>query len=232
MVTFYADNSLGAVIPSACTLFWKKQSKYAVTLVPLLSSIASIGTWIGVAYKRSGVVSIASLSDFIPTVAGNMLALLAPVVLTPLITYIKPEDYDFEKFKELKQVDDTGFATDIKDGNLPIKSAVERTEEELQNHEAIEKQLLNARNIALGLALFIAISMTILWPIPMYASSYVFSKIFFTGWIVVTFIWAFFGAITITCVPLWESRKDILLFFRLVLGGQRSIRDDSSRVKA
>ncbi|EMR69131.1 putative urea active transporter protein [Eutypa lata UCREL1] len=156
----------GAVIPSACTLCWRKQNKYAVTLVPLLSSIASIGTWIGVAYHRSGVISIATLSDFIPTVAGNMLALLAPVVLTPLITYIKPEDYDFEKFKELKQVDDTAFAIDIKDGNPAIKSAVERTEAELQNHEAIERQLLKARNIALGLALFIAISMTILWPIP------------------------------------------------------------------
>lgn len=202
-----------------------------MTLVPLLSSIASIGTWIGVAYQRSGVISIATLSDFIPTVAGNMLALLAPVVLTPLITYIKPEDYDFEKFKELKQVDDTAFAIDIKDGNPAIKSAVERTEAELQNHEAIERQLLKARNIALGLALFIAISMTILWPIPMYGSSYVFSKNFFTGWIVVTFIWAFFGAITITCVPLWESRKDILLFFRSVFKGQRIVYNDVDRTR-
>ncbi|KAK9794187.1 putative urea active transporter protein [Seiridium cardinale] len=72
-----------------------------------------------------------------------MLALLAPVELTPLITYIKLENYDFEKFKELKQVDDTAFAIDIKDGHLPIKTAVERTEEELQNHEAMKTELLH-----------------------------------------------------------------------------------------
>ena len=53
----------------------------------------------------------------------------------------------------------------------------------------------------------------------MYGTSYVFSKKFFTGWIVVTFIWGFFGAITITLVPLWESRKEIVLFIRAVLGG-------------
>ncbi|KAM0818612.1 putative urea active transporter protein [Seiridium cardinale] len=213
----------GAVIPSAFTLFRMKQSKYAVTLVPLLSSVASIGTWIGVVYHRSGVISIATRSGFILTVAKkNLLALLAPVELTPLITYIKLENYDFEKFKELKQVDDTAFAIDIKDGHLPIKTAMERTEEELQNHEAMETEPLSAMNIALGLGLFIAISTTILWPIPIYGSSYVFSKNLFAGWIVVTSIWAFFGAITITYVPLWESRKQISLFFQSVLSGQRT----------
>ena len=54
----------------------------------------------------------------------------------------------------------------------------------------------------------------------MYGTSYIFSKKFFTGWIVVTFIWGFFGAITITLVPLYESRKEIVLFIRAVLGGR------------
>lgn len=149
------------MIPSACTLFWKKQSKYAIVLVPIISSIASIGTWIGVAYKQHGVVSIATLSDFIPTVAGNMLALTAPIVLTPLITFIKPENYDFEKFKELEQVDDSSFDKKaLQSSDAKIKTARERTDEELQNLQRIEKPLLKARNLALGAALFIAVSIT------------------------------------------------------------------------
>ncbi|KAH8649908.1 Sodium:solute symporter family-domain-containing protein [Xylariales sp. PMI_506] len=220
----------GAVIPSACTLFWRKQSKYAVTLVPLLSSVASIGTWIGVAYHKYGAVNITTLSEFVPTVAGNMLALLAPVVLTPLITYIKPEDYDFEKFKELKQVDDTAFAKDVDSlSGDRIKTAEERTEEELQNHELISRRLLKARNMALAAALFIAISLTILWPIPMYGSGYIFSKPFFTGWIAVTFIWGFFGAIVITCLPLWESRNEISLFFWALFNGSKVVEGDVDR---
>lgn len=218
--------SAGAVIPSACTLFWRKQSRHAVIWVPLLSSVASISTWVGVAYHQYGFVSIDSLSAFVPTVAGNMLALLAPVVLTPLITYIRPEDYDFEKFKELRQVDDTAFF-EASSLHVATQTADEKTEEALEHHELIKQQLLQARNIALALALFIAISMTILWPIPMYSSGYVFSKPFFTGWVVVTFVWGFFGAITITCVPLWESRKDILLFFRVLLTGEWGSKEES-----
>ncbi|KAL4864552.1 hypothetical protein BDV12DRAFT_200977 [Aspergillus spectabilis] len=90
----------GAVIPS---------SKYGVTLVPVLTSIASIGTWIRVTYRREGVVSVATLSDFYPCVAGNMLALTAPIVLTPLVTYNHPENYDFAKFQEIELVDDSNI---------------------------------------------------------------------------------------------------------------------------
>ena len=51
----------------------------------------------------------------------------------------------------------------------------------------------------------------------MYASNYIFSKRFFTGWIVVTFLWGFFGALTITCLPLFESRHSIIAFFAALL---------------
>ncbi|KAL4910375.1 hypothetical protein BDW74DRAFT_165433 [Aspergillus multicolor] len=169
----------GAVIPSACTLFWRKQSKYAVTLVPILTSIASIGTWIGVAYHREGVVSVATLSGFYPCVAGNMLALTTPIVLTPLITYIHPENYDFRNFEEIKLVDDSSIATEAES-----EMAQEQTQNKTTNAQAVtpiqipeeaENErvgLLRARNIALGAALFIAISMTIFWPIPMYGTGH------------------------------------------------------------
>ncbi|KAJ4172106.1 hypothetical protein NW754_007704 [Fusarium falciforme] len=146
-----------------------------------------------------------------------MLALTAPIILTPLITYLKPENYDFEKFKELQQVDDSGFDVKAQTEGVAVKTAQERTEAELVNLQGIEKELYVARNYALGAALFIAISLTILWPIPMYGTSYVFSKPFFTGWIVVTFIWAFFGAIVVTLLPIVESRREIYLFFRAVI---------------
>lgn len=142
-----------------------------------------------------------------------MLALTAPIVLTPLITYLRPENYDFKRFQEIELVDDSAISGSGKAS--PGHGAREITA--IAQEERVE--LLRARNIALGAALFIAISMTILWPIPMYGTGYIFSKRFFTGWIVVTFIWAFFGAITITCLPLWQSRRQVRAFFAAVLGG-------------
>jgi len=42
---------------------------------------------------------------------------------------------------------------------------------------------------------------------PMYGTSYVFSKKFFTGWITVGFIWLSFTAWGVVIFPLWEGRK-------------------------
>ncbi|KAL3456440.1 hypothetical protein BJX64DRAFT_294124 [Aspergillus heterothallicus] len=84
------------------TLCWRKQSKYAVILVPIRSSRASIGVWIGVASRREGVMSVVMLLWFYPCVAGidNL------NVLTPFITYERPETYDIAKFREIELVDD------------------------------------------------------------------------------------------------------------------------------
>ncbi|KAK9413556.1 putative Urea active transporter [Seiridium unicorne] len=76
-----------------------------------LSKGHSSGPQANCAYPRSGVISIDTLLDFISTVAGK--------------------NNDFEEFKELKQVDGTALAIDIKDGHLPVKTAVEMIEEEL-----------------------------------------------------------------------------------------------------
>ncbi len=40
-----------------------------------------------------------------------------------------------------------------------------------------------------------------------------FSKDFFRGWIVVTFLWAFFAISVITLLPVWEGRVAIRDFF-------------------
>jgi len=58
----------------------------------------------------------------------------------------------------------------------------------------------------------------------MYESGYVFSKKFFTGWIAFTFVRGFFGAITITGLPLWESRREIQLFFSSIVDDVRGRR--------
>lgn len=37
----------------------------------------------------------------------------------------------------------------------------------------------------------------------------------------VVFVWAFFAAITITCLPIFESRGDIVNFVKYMLGMKR-----------
>jgi hypothetical protein len=150
----------------ACTIMWRKQNKAAVILSPLISSIAAIIAWLLTAHTQYGTLSIATLSENLPLVAGNMMSLGGPLLTVPLITYLKPDNYDFELLKGIKQADDAG------EGDASIE---EYRDVEIAHHEAHADDnaaLLRARKWALIASVFMTIAYLILWPIPMYGSKY------------------------------------------------------------
>ena len=160
-----------AIVPMACTIMWAKQSKFAVIASPTISSACAIVAWLLTARSTEGVITIATLSTNLPLVAGNMCSLCAPLVLTPLFTLIRPESYDFEKFKEVKPADD------YEDGDnhrIPETAAqIQFEEEAARTHQEMnEKILLHARNWAIYASIAMTLIYLILWPIPMYATSY------------------------------------------------------------
>lgn len=211
-----------AIIPMACTIMWKKQSKAAVLISPLASSAAGLIAWFLKAQQEYGTITITTLSGNLPLVAGNMMALCGPIVLTPLITYLKPEDFDWNLLKtEIKRGDDEHVITE---NPSSTEDSVESARSSLESHaERTEKILLQARRKAIIASITLTLILLIVWPIPMYASGYVFSKGFFTGWTVVVFLWAFFAALVITLLPIWEARKSLAMLAAYILrGGSKS----------
>ncbi|RFU25541.1 hypothetical protein B7463_g10794, partial [Scytalidium lignicola] len=204
-----------AIVPMACTIFWRKQSKAAVIISPLLSSIAAIIAWLLVAKQQSGYLSIPTLSGNLALVAGNMMSLTGPILLTPLITYLKPDNYDFELLKDIKQADDAD------DGDASIE---EYADEQVGHHAVDNAMLLRARKRGLIAMTAMTLAFLILWPIPMYGTSYVFSKGFFKGWVVVLFLWAFYASSTITLLPIWEGRKAMRLFAIYLFKGKEELK--------
>ncbi|KAK4617675.1 putative urea active transporter 1, partial [Fulvia fulva] len=202
-----------AIVPTACTIMWRKQSKAAVIISPLVSSAAALIAWFLKAHTEYGEITVASLSGNLPLVAGNMMALCGPLLLTPLITFIKPQDFDWNIFKERIRPDDTTLAAYQHTIPDPATSVDGPTPEEDEN-----ALLLRSRNRSIVASITLTLSLLILWPIPMYATGYVFSKGFFVGWIVVVFLWAFFAASTITLIPIWEGRKTIVAVTKSMFG--------------
>lgn len=201
-----------AIVPMACTIMWKKQSTAAVMIAPILSSGAAILAWLLTARHEYGTINITTLQGNLPLVAGNMMSLTGPILLTPLITYIRPENFDWEIFKQIKPPQDE---QDIQSAEVEFSGDADSAE-----HEQHEKVLLHSRNMAIGVSIFLTLAYLILWPIPMYGTSYVFSKGFFKGWIVVVFLWAFFAMTTITLLPIWEGRDVIKRLFTFVFSGR------------
>lgn len=75
------------------------------------------------------------------------------------------------------------------------------------HEEQIEQaKLLRAAKIARSLTVFLTFALLILWPMPMYGTGYIFSKKFFTGWVVVGILWLFCSAGCVGIYPLWEGR--------------------------
>ena len=163
--------------------------------------------------------------------AGNVAALLSPVVFSVILTFtFGSQKYDYESMRAIRKVDDRDVAAaahvDIElipgedadptnpDPNHPgavgIGGAKEEEEEEEGN--ALNRASLYAR----CLCVFMVLCFLILWPIPMYGTGYVFSRQFFTGWAVVGIIWMFFTAFGVILFPLYEGRDTIWRTVRLM----------------
>lgn len=148
-----------AIIPMACTILWRKQSRLAVVGAPLISSAAAITAWLLTAYTHYGEVTIATTSETFPLVAGNMVSLCGPIVVTPVLTYLRPDDFDWGLLKQLKP-----------DRGVETSSTVH--EHGVEDDKAMDTRLRKSRNKACALAAFLCLSFLILWPIPMYGTDY------------------------------------------------------------
>ena len=146
--------------------------------------------------------------------AGNVAALLSPLVFVPVLTYaFGTQNYDYESMRAIRKVDDTEVAAAAHVDLELVPGEMGPTSDESEE----EIRLLNRSAFyARTLTVFMALAFLILWPIPMYGSSYVFSKKFFTGWVVVGIIWLFCTSFGVVVFPLWEGRSSIARVVRMM----------------
>lgn len=207
------------VIPMGCTLFWKKMSKWAMMFGTTISTGISVAVWIGYAKSQSGVVTLASLSTYEALAAGNTIAVGVPLIIVPIIVYLKPANFDFNKWKtDIHQDDNRDF--NESHGLTNVLSGEELTELNIEKEKELEYLMVRRRNIGFVIVIVFVLFFLILFPIPLYATNYIFSKTFFRGYIVVTFIWVFFSCGVVTIYPVWESRSGIVNVVKKMVHGE------------
>lgn len=156
--------------------------------------------------------------------AGNVAALLSPVIFVPLLTYIfGPQDYNYESMRLIRKVDDTEVAAAA---HIDLELVPGETSPSQHESEQETSKLNRAALYSRTLTIFMTFAFLVLWPLPMYGTSYVFSKKFFTGWVVVGFVWLFctlFGVVVFPLYEGWESIVRIVRLMMLDLMGRRSV---------
>ncbi|KAL4907332.1 hypothetical protein BDW74DRAFT_176111 [Aspergillus multicolor] len=207
-----------AVFPGAMTLVWKGQNWIAAAASPVLGLAMSLIAWLVTTKTQYGEFTVETTGANYPMLAGNVAALLSPVVFSPVLTYLfGPQNYDYESMRAIRQVDDSDVAAAAHVDPELIQAAHHPSPAQQEQEEEEIKKLNKAAFISRCLTVGMVICFLLLWPIPMYGSKYVFSKKFFTGWVVVGIIWLFGTAFGVILFPLWEGRSSMMRVARLMM---------------
>ncbi|KAL4806902.1 Sodium:solute symporter family-domain-containing protein [Aspergillus unguis] len=212
-----------AVFPGAMTLCWKGQNWIAAAASPVLGLACSLIAWLVTTKTQyNGVFTVETTGANYPMLAGNVAALLSPLVFSPVLTYLfKPQNYDWASMRAIRKVDDSDVAAAA---HVDLELVPGETRPDSGEEESEIKNLNRAALLSRGLTVGMVVCFLLLWPIPMYGSKYVFSKEFFTGWVVVGIIWLFGTAFGVILFPLWEGRASMSRVARMMVAdamGQR-----------
>ncbi|CAF4310374.1 unnamed protein product, partial [Rotaria sordida] len=186
-----------AVLPGALSLLWNRQSKWAACLSPPLGLACSITAWLVTTKTKYGTITVETSGSNIPMLVGNVVALCSPILFVPILSLILRDKapYDFNSMKEIKR------------DNEDSENTLNLTSEELEHEVNLLTRNLNIARIT---AIVLTLCLIILWPWPMYGTAYVFSKPFFTGWVIVGIIWIFISFFIVGIYPLFEGRHSIV----------------------
>lgn len=136
-----------------------------------------------------------------------MVALLAPAVIIPVLSFgLGLQHYDWVSMMHIRKGDDHDLATTA---GVDLENVVGGHSETEAEFEAEQSKLSRASKISKWTTVVLTLAFLVLWPFPMYGSSYIFSKPFFTGWVTVGIIWIFCSLGAVGIFPVYEGRHTL-----------------------
>nr|XP_001398596.2 urea active transporter [Aspergillus niger CBS 513.88] len=203
------------IFPMAFTILWRRQSRAAAILSPILGMATGIGVWLGTAQHFYGAVSVSSTGQILPCVYGTVASAFSPIVYSVLITLVKPQRYDWAEFRKEK----LGLERLDSDSDITVNG---QGSEEQQNRTSFDPQELKRwGRIAAFWSIATFLGHWVLWPLPMYGSKYVFGKGFFTAWVIVGIIWLWITMLVAIFYPLLDGGMQQMLQISRALRGRR-----------
>ncbi|GLA04125.1 hypothetical protein AnigIFM60653_004164 [Aspergillus niger] len=203
------------IFPMAFTILWRRQSRAAAILSPILGMATGIGVWLGTAQHFYGAVSVSSTGQILPCVYGTVASAFSPIVYSVVITLVKPQRYDWAEFRKEK----LGLERLDSDSDITVN---DHGSEEQQTRASFDPQELKRwGRIAAFWSIATFLGHWVLWPLPMYGSKYVFGKGFFTAWVIVGILWLWITMLVAIFYPLLDGGMQQMLQISRALRGRR-----------
>lgn len=235
-----------AVVPVFYTVVWKKTPKIAMIVAPIVGLISGVVAWlVTAATLNDSKINIDTTGTIYAQLAGNLTSICIGAIISSAMTLIWPTDYDFantrsintetaryhheSKINNSSKQQTTGTVTNA-DEKMSAESSLPEDKEagEISDADIDEEEDPVALRRASKTAVIAGTSLTailvLVIPLPLFFTHYVFSKGFFTGWIVVGILWAFVGTFITVVLPLWESSADMARVARGIMADMRGKR--------
>ncbi|CAL3973009.1 unnamed protein product [Diplocarpon coronariae] len=227
------------IFPTVFTLLWRQQSRAAAIIAPLLGLATGMSIWLGSAYALHGTVTIASTGELLPCMYGCLASTFSPLPYSVFITLLQPQRFDWDDFLQEKLALGDADAADAS------SAALEETEHDEPRSRSDPRWVPYMRRWTTIATLWSAATFLghfVLWPLPMYAAKYTFTKKasrasspplpsdlrfvadgrqFYSAWLVISIIWVWGTLLVAGLYPLIDGRRQILSICRALWKGER-----------
>lgn len=212
------------IFPTTFTILWRKQSRAAAVISPLLGLATGLAVWLGSAHALYGDISIASTGATLPCVYGTTASALSPALYSVVISLARPANYDWAEFRKERLLFDNHNTTTTTTARGQSPRAPESHVETPSSYTDDRANLRHWGVIASAWAVATFFGHWVLWPLPMYAARYIFSRQFFAAWVVVSIIWVWGTMLVAGFFPIIDGWRQIsLVFSGLRLGKDKHV---------
>jgi hypothetical protein len=179
-----------SVIPLWNMMTWDKASGTGAVIAAWTGFLLALGGWLCGAYVQSGTITIATLGTNEVMLSGNLIAILSSGLIHYVYSkFIDPQNYDFSEL----------------DGQI---SLVEQDTRGLTADEQDATMLRRAERWIVRRGYILTLVLVVIWPL-LSVPARVFTRSYFSFWVLVAIGWGFGAAIIITFLPLIESSEEI-----------------------
>jgi hypothetical protein len=185
-----------AVLPLWNLMTWNLASGKGAVIAAWSGMILAFAGWIAAAYIQSGKITVATLGSEEVMLSGNLIAIISSGFIHFVYSkFVDPVVFDFDTLNDnihLVEQDLSGLSAAERD-----KTMIHKT-----------KKWIQTRGYLLTFVLIL------LWPLCSVPAK-LFTKSYFSFWVLLSIAWGFGAALTIAILPLYESSDDI---YRVIAG--------------
>ncbi|RDI84056.1 hypothetical protein Vi05172_g5833 [Venturia inaequalis] len=211
------------IFPTVFAILWRRQNAAAAIVSPLLGMATGIAVWLGSASALYGEVTILTTGSTLPCVYGTVASAFSPIIYSIVLSIFNPQNFDWADFRNEKLAFDL-----VKTSDHQGQAVLEDVEVLPENVEQ-QKELKRWGRISAYWAIATFLGHWVLWPLPMYASKYIFSKAFYSAWLIIAIIWLWCTLLIAGFYPLVDGRDQILAVFR-ALGQKKQLKTSTESI--